>query len=174
VVSLPGWIWVSRKLGKKNAFLIGCALFVPSQLSWFWATAHEAAWILFIRTVAMGFASGALLAMSQSILPDTIDVDRRTSGLNREGIYAGFTTTVDKLTIAAGVAIVGVVLAMTHYVKATTAQVIQPKSAIDGINLCFVTLPSVLMAVSALIMLPYKLDEASLNAMAAEPASAAA
>ncbi len=173
VVSLPGWIWVSRKVGKKNAFLLGCALFVPSQLSWFWATAHEAAWILFIRTVAMGFASGALLAMSQSMLPDTIDVDRRKSGLNREGIYAGFTTTVDKLTIAAGVAIVGLVLAMTHYVKATTAQVIQPRSAIDGINLCFVTLPSALMAVSALIMLPYKLDEASLNAMTAETASKA-
>ncbi len=173
VVSLPGWVWISRRVGKRNAFILGCALFVPAQLAWFWATANEPGWILFIRTVAVGFASGSLLAMSQSMLPDTIDFDRHRTGLNREGIYAGFTTTIDKLTVAAGVAFVGVALAMTHYVKATTAQVVQPRSAIDGIYFCFATLPTVLMALAGLVMLAYPLTESSLNAMRGKAAGGA-
>lgn len=165
VVSLPGWLWISRMVGKKNTFLLGCALFAPAQLSWFWATASEPGWILFIRTVAVGFASGSLLAMSQSMLPDTIDFDRHKSGLNREGVFAGFTTTVDKATTALGVAVVGVALDMTHYVKATTTHVIQPQSAIDGIYFCFATSPTILMVLSGLVMLAYPLTETSLKAM---------
>ncbi len=165
VLSLPGWMWISHRVGKKNAFLLGCALFIPAQLSWFWATATEPAWILFIRTVAVGLASGSLLATSQSMLPDTIDFDRRQTGLNREGIYAGFTTTVDKVTVALGVALVGVVLGLTHYVKSTTAQVIQPRGAIDGIYFCFATAPTILMLLSGLVMLAYPLTETSLNGM---------
>jgi GPH family glycoside/pentoside/hexuronide:cation symporter len=107
------------------------------------------------------------------MLPDTIDFDRYRTGLNREGIYAGFTTTIDKLTVAAGVAFVGVALAMTHYVKATTAQVVQPRSAIDGIYFCFATLPTVLMALAGLVMLAYPLTESSLNAMRGKAAGGA-
>ncbi len=173
VLSLPGWMWISRRVGKKNAFLLGCALFVPAQLSWFWATANEPGWILFIRTVAVGFASGSLLATSQSMLPDTIDFDRRKSGLNREGVFAGFTTTVDKVTVALGVAFVGLALDMTHYVKASTAQVVQPQSAIDGIYFCFATAPTILMALSGLVMLAYPLTEASLKAIADKSAGSA-
>ncbi len=166
IASLPAWLWISRRIGKKNAFLLGIAIYVPAQLSWFWATASEPDWIFSIRTVVVGVASGSLLAMSQSMLPDTIDYDRRKTGLNREGIYAGFTTTVDKVTTALGVALVGVALDMTHYVKATNAQIIQPRSAIDGIYFCFATCPTIFLVLSGLAMLAYPLTEASLKAMA--------
>jgi len=165
IVSLPAWVWISRKIGKRNAFLLGVVIYLPSQMSWFWATATEPGWIFLLRTAVAGVGSGALLAMGQSILPDTIEYDRRKTGLNREGIYAGFTTTVEKATTAFGIALVGVALDLTHYVKASDAQVVQPQSAIDGIYFCFAVCPSVLLLLSGLVMLVYPLTETSLKSM---------
>jgi GPH family glycoside/pentoside/hexuronide:cation symporter len=165
ILSLPAWVWISRKIGKRNAFLIGILAYLPTQMSWFWATATEANWIFLLRTAMVGIASGSLLAMSQSMLPDTIDYDRRKTGLNREGIYAGFTTTVEKATTAFGIALVGVALDVTHYVKASNAHVVQPQSAIDGIYFCFAICPSVLLLLSGLVMLVYPLTQTSLERM---------
>jgi len=165
ILSLPAWVWISRKIGKRNAFMIGIVVFLPTQMSWFWATATEPGWIFMLRTAMVGVGSGALLAMGQSMLPDTIEYDRRKTGLNREGIYAGFTTTIEKATTALGIAMVGVALDLTHYVKASDPHVVQPKSAIDGIYFCYAICPTVLLLISGLCMLVYPLSEASLKAM---------
>jgi len=165
ILSLPAWVWISRKIGKRNAFLVGIAVYLPTQMSWFWATATEPNWIFLLRTAMVGIGSGALLSMGQSMLPDTIEYDRRKTGLNREGIYAGFTTTVEKATTAFGIAMVGIVLAMTHYVKASTTHGVQPQSAINGIYFCFAVCPSALLLVSGLVMLVYPLTERYLKSM---------
>jgi len=165
ILSLPAWVWISRKVGKRNAFIIGILVYVPAQISFFWATATEPNWIFLLRTATVGIGSGALLAMGQSMLPDTIEYDRRKTGLNREGIYAGFTTTCEKATTAFGIAMVGVALAMTHYVKASNPHVVQPQSAIDGIYFCFAVCPCALLFISALVMLVYPLTESYLKTM---------
>jgi GPH family glycoside/pentoside/hexuronide:cation symporter len=165
ILSLPAWVWISRKIGKRNAFILGILAYLPTQMSWFWATATEASWIFILRTALVGVGSGALLAMSQLMLPDTIEYDRRKTGLNREGIYAGFTTTVEKATTAFGIALVGVALDLTHYVKASDAHVVQPQSAIDGIYFCFAICPSLLLLLSGLVMLIYPITETSLKTM---------
>jgi GPH family glycoside/pentoside/hexuronide:cation symporter len=165
ILSLPAWVWISRKIGKRNAFLLGIIIYVPPQMSWFWATATEANWIFLLRTAMVAIGSGSMLAMGQSMLPDAIEYDRRKTGLNREGIYAGFTTTVEKATTAFGIALVGVALAITHYVKASDPHVVQPKSAIEGIYFCFAVCPSVLLVISGLVMLIYPLNEKYLKTM---------
>jgi GPH family glycoside/pentoside/hexuronide:cation symporter len=172
ILSLPAWVWISRKIGKRSAFLIGILVYLPTQLSFFWATATEPNWIFILRTAMVGIGSGALLAMGQSMLPDTIEYDRRKTGLNREGIYAGFTTTVEKATTAFGIAMVGIVLGMTHYVRAANPHVVQPQSAIDGIYFCFAVCPSVLLLVSGLVMIVYPLTENYLKTMGEVEATA--
>jgi GPH family glycoside/pentoside/hexuronide:cation symporter len=168
VLSLPAWLWISRRVGKRNAFLLGILLISPPELSWLWTKAHEPNLIFLTRTILIGFGSGSLIAMGQSMLPDTIEYDRRKSGLNREGIYAGFTTTVEKATTAFGIAMVGLVLSLTHYVQAPTQQIRQPQSAIDGIYFCFAVCPTVFLVISGVIMLFYTLSETSLKAMGGE------
>jgi GPH family glycoside/pentoside/hexuronide:cation symporter len=136
-----------------------------ASLSWLWASAAEPIWVFLLRTVLIGFGSGSLIGMSQSMLPDTIEFDRIKSGLNREGIFAGFTTTVEKASVAFGIAAVGLVLGLTGYVKSPTPGVVQPQSAIDGICICFAVMPALFLALSGLVMLFYPITEASLRNM---------
>ena len=165
ILSLPAWIWISRRLGKKNAFLLGILLIAPASLSWLWASAAEPIWVFLLRTILIGFGSGSLIGMGQSMLPDTIEFDRIQSGLNREGIFAGFTTTVEKATVALGIAAVGLVLGLTGYVQSPTPGVVQPQSAVVGIYICFAVMPALFLALSGLIMLFYPITEASLKKM---------
>ena len=108
--------------------------------------------------------TGAVMLATQSMLPETIDYDYRRTGLTREGLFTGFYTTVEKLGVATGVAITGIVLGTMGYVASTGGEVVtQPASAIKGIYLCFGVIPAVLITVSCLVVSMYNLDEQKLN-----------
>ena len=102
--------------------------------------------------------------MGQSMLPDTMEYDRRRTGLRREGIFAAFYTTVEKLSGAIGVAVVGAILSSAGYLQSRGAMVVQPESALLAIRVSMAWLSAgiTLAAMGALVF--YNLDEARLNA----------
>lgn len=164
LASPAAWLWLSRRVGKKTTFLVALAVAVPAWLSWWWAAAGDPAVLIFARGAVLGASGGGVILMGQSMLPDTMEFDRRRTGLRREGIFAAFYTTVEKLSGAVGVAVVGAILAGAGYLQSRGAAVVQPESALLAIRVSMAVLSAAITAAAMLALMFYHLDEARLTA----------
>jgi glycoside/pentoside/hexuronide:cation symporter, GPH family len=178
IASQPLWLKLSRITGsKRNTYIIALVLSLPAFLSWLLAQPGEAALFVYLRAIVIGVAGGGAILMGQSLLPDTMEYDYRRTGLRREGIFAGFYTTVEKLSGALGVALVGAILSGAGYIQSQGVAVQQPQSAIDAIYLIMGLLPALISFFGIVALLFYRLTEEKLKATvmldgAAAPATA--
>jgi len=159
IASTPLWLRVSRRIGKRNAYIIASVASALVGLTWYWSGREEPVVWLFARAVAGGVISSGMLLMGQAMLPDAIHHDYvRSGGLRREGLFAGFYTTAEKLASAVGFAATGAWLQTQGYVPSLTGGAIQPESAIAAIYDVMAAIHSALLFAAALFLIPYKLD----------------
>ena len=163
IVSQPFWLWLGRRLGKRYTFMIALGLAVPVALSWLLAGHGESILLVYLRGILNGASGGGAILMGQAMLPDTMDYDHRRTGLRREGIFAGFYTTVEKLAGAVGIAIVGAFLSASGYIQSKGVSVEQPASAISAIYIAISCLPAFISALAALSLVFYDLSEHKLQ-----------
>ncbi len=157
------WLMLSRRIGKKNAFLIALTLSLPAWASWYYAGFGEATWLIYLRGVIIGISGAGVILMGQSMLPDTMEYDFRRTGLRREGIFAALYTTVEKLSGAIGVALVGALLGSAGYLQSRGAGVVQPESALAMIRFIMAWIPTIITGLGIAALLFYNLDEAKLD-----------
>lgn len=103
-VSVPFWVAVARRTGKRRAWSAGivlaCAFFLAAP---FLDASYAAAfWIVVLVT---GFAAGADLALPSSINADVIDWDELESGYRRPGLFFALWGTASKLSYALAIGI---------------------------------------------------------------------
>jgi GPH family glycoside/pentoside/hexuronide:cation symporter len=164
ILSQPLWLKLSKITGsKRNTYIIALILSLPAFLSWLIAEPGEPALYVYLRAVVIGAAGGGAILMGQSLLPDTMEYDYRRTGLRREGIFAGFYTTVEKLSGAIGVAVVGAILSTAGYIQSQGTQVQQPESAIKAIYLIMGCLPALISFLGIVALLFYRLTEDKLK-----------
>ena len=100
-----------------------------------------------------------MLLIGQSLLPDVMAADRARHGLSREGVFAGFYATVEKLSYAVGIAIVGAFLAAFGYVSGAPFGAPQPTSAIDAIRWSVSVLPAVFAMCAAFAIARVRIED---------------
>jgi GPH family glycoside/pentoside/hexuronide:cation symporter len=159
LAATPFWLRLSRRIGKRASYILASIVFSAVGITWYWAVPGEPFIVPFTRAFVGGIASSGLLLMGQAMLPDAIHHDFvRSGGLRREGLFAGFYTTAEKLSAAVGVAATGAWLQTRGYVPSVTGGADQPASAIAAIYDAFALIPVVLTLLSVLFLIPYKLD----------------
>lgn len=163
IASQPFWLRYGKSHGKRNVFMFGLLATVVVNLTWLVATPAEPYVITIIRGIFLGFLGGCTLLMGQAMLPDTMEYDVRRTGIRREGIYAGFYTTIEKFSYAIGPAITGALLAAMGYVSSRDGFVEQPQSAIIAVYICAAGLPALAGLLGALCLTKYDLTEAKLK-----------
>ncbi len=164
--SMPIWNRIGRRLGKRNAYVLAQALLIPAILSWFWVDAATTLPGLWWRGLLFGFGSAGALLMSITMLQDTIEYDRLKNGIERGGIFASFYSLNEKIGYAAGAAILGLGLGLGGYAATTNGQIIvQSAAALRSLYLIKTLVPSVVLAIGALLTLLYTLDDATLARM---------
>jgi GPH family glycoside/pentoside/hexuronide:cation symporter len=87
-LSMPGWLWLERRTGKRNAYILSIAVMGITALSWLLATptmGHSGLWS---RGIISGIGSGGMILFSISMLSDTLAHDRVLNGLQREGLLS--------------------------------------------------------------------------------------
>lgn len=164
ILSQPFWLGYGKTHGKRNIFIFALLATAIVNLTWLLATPAEPYAITIIRGVFLGFLGGATLLMGQAMLPDTMEYDLRRTGLRREGIYAGFYTTIEKFSYAIGPAITGVVLGAMGYVASKDGMAEQPESAILAVYICAAGLPALMGIIGAVSLTRYDLTEEKLKA----------
>jgi GPH family glycoside/pentoside/hexuronide:cation symporter len=173
-LSMPLWLWVERRLGKKNAYICAISLMAVMSLSWLFAVRGLDLWGFIWRGVLSGVGAGGMILMSISMFADTLAHDREVTGLRREGLLSSVIAVIEKTTFALGVALVGMYLSYAQYVPTTGGQIIeQPASAVTALTFCFTLLPVIFAALNVLCISFYSIggryDKAPIAPVAAEP-----
>ncbi len=163
-LSLPFWVRLGRRIGKRRTYLIGVSLFVVGALSWLTAEPGLSTTGIWLRGVPSGLGAGAMLLMAISMLADTMAYDRRLTGLHREGLLSGIIAVIEKTAFAVGAAIVGALLTVAKYVPTVGGALVeQPDTAVRALYLGFALVPALIFSGNALCVYFYDLDERKLH-----------
>ena len=112
IIFLPAWIMISRRTGKKAAWLASMAINTGAFVGVFFLGPGDAA-IYGVLVFLSGIGFGATLAIPSAIQADVIDYDELLTGERREGQYIGLWSISKKFAaavgIGAGLSILGVV-----------------------------------------------------------------
>lgn len=172
---VPAWWWIARRVGKKSAYITAVTLYALTALTWMLAgpvaTSADMG-LVYARAVFLGISSGGLILLGVSMLPDTIEYDRLTSGARREGVFTGLWSAVEKGATAVGGLLIGVLLDLMGFIKSTGDVVMQPDSAITGIIIGSAVLPAAFMLASLPLLFRYPLSQQSLEQLEASTTAA--
>lgn len=164
-VAIPLWTWAGKRFGKKPVYMAAAILYAIVMSTWLLSDANEVQMIVNARIFGIGVAVTGILVMGFSILPDTMEYDRRRTGLNREGIYAGLYSTMEKAASGFGPLLFGTYLGAMGYVSTRGGEMVaQPDAAVSGIYIGLGVFPAAAAALSAVLLMFYKLDEETLKA----------
>lgn len=167
--TLPGlffWPWISRRIGKRNAYSAAAAAYGLVSLTWLLADPGEASIFLNLRFALIGFVAAGILTLGFSLLPDTMEYDRRKSGVAREGMYSAVYSMIERGTSAIAPSIFAGFLAAMGFVASQQRGEFaeQPASALLAIEIAFAIVPAVVMFASCVALAFYDLDEKKLKA----------
>ncbi|MBN1231659.1 MAG: MFS transporter [Anaerolineales bacterium] len=94
-VTIPFWNWLSSKLSKRKAYMIGMSFWMVVQLFIFFVPAGSLPFILILATLAGISVSNAHI-LPESFIPDVIEWDELINRKRREGIYYGAVSFIRK------------------------------------------------------------------------------
>lgn len=102
VLAMPGWVAVSRRIGKRRTWVAAMALSAVGFVPAVFLGAGDIAWFVAICVVT-GAALGAELVMPPSLQADIVDLDARLAGRPRAGLLFGIWGVATKLPLAVAV-----------------------------------------------------------------------
>lgn len=155
VLSQPFWVALSRRHGKRAALSIAIGLLIAGQIALAFNPGSPA--LLIAQGAFMGFGSGGVYMLSQSLLPDVIEYEYRRTGLRRGGAFAGAVSFLETASAALAIFVMGLFLAHAGYVQGLGSTGSQPASAVLAIRLSVSAIPALLELLSLAILSRYRL-----------------
>jgi GPH family glycoside/pentoside/hexuronide:cation symporter len=128
-------VWLARRLGKRNAFILGMAAWGVVQFAMFWVQPGQMGLILAL-TVLAGIAVSSAHVLPDAIFPDVVEWDELRTRRRHEGVYYGAKNFSRKLTGAFAIFIALQALGWFGYQAppAGALQFSQPASAVHAIR----------------------------------------
>lgn len=153
IIFLPGWISISRKIGKKPAWLTSMAVNTGAFFGVFFLGPRDEL-IYGVLVVLSGIGFGATLAIPSAIQADVIDYDEWLTGERREGQYIGLWSISKKLAAAVGIGAGLSILGAAGY----TPNVEQSEQVRLVLRTLYALVPSVCNLIAILIALAYPIS----------------
>lgn len=153
ILDLPIWIKISRRVGKKNAWLASTAINTCAFIGVYFLGAGDE-WGSAVLVVLSGLGFGATLALPSGIQADVIDCDEYLTGSRQEGGYIGIWSVVKKFFAAIGVGAGLTILGMAGYVPGES----QPPEVIQALKVLYALVPSVCNALPFAIALAFPIS----------------
>ena len=96
-LALPFWLWLSHKVGKHIAYIVGMVFWAGVQIGIFLVRPGQVSVVLWMAFLA-GLSVSAAHVLPDAMFPDVIEWDELRTGHRQEGIYYGVKNFVRKLT----------------------------------------------------------------------------
>lgn len=156
LLSLPLWVWLARRIGKKGTWLVGTAAGIVGYACLFFVGEGDLRWMQMVVTLT-GACSACGNVMGQSILADVIDADELETGDRKEGAYYSAFTFLYKTSSGIMAMITGFTLSWVDFVPNAPSQSEAARLAIRSLN---AIAPLVSMIIGGFILLRFGLDGA--------------
>ena len=155
-VVIPIVARMSRKMGKKNAFLASQGVSVFGYiLLWFFFIPGKPYMFLFALPF-FSFGIGSLFTLMMSMTADVCDMDELNSGKRREGIFGAIYWWMVKFGFAIAGLLTGVIMSLVGF---NPNLPVQAAGAVTGLRLFFSGIPILGTLVAMWIMRNYDLTE---------------
>ncbi|MCX4247853.1 MFS transporter [Paraliomyxa miuraensis] len=160
---LPGWVWLSRRRGKKVTWL--AAMAVNAGFFGFVSLLGPGQVLEYGILVAFsGIGGVAVLAMPYAMQADVIDHDELRTGERREGLYGGLWSIAEKSAAGLGLGLSMLTLDAVGY-RPNQAQ---SPLVLDVLRVLYIGVPCICTAIGFWIARKYPLDREAHQAIAAE------
>jgi len=153
IIFLPAWILVSRRTGKKAAWLASMVINTGAFVGVFFLGPGDAA-IYGVLVFLSGIGFGATLAIPSAIQADVIDYDEFLTGERREGEYIGLWSISKKFAAAVGIGAGLSILGMAGY----TPNAEQPAAVQTTLRVLYALVPSLCNIVAIIIAFAYPIS----------------
>jgi GPH family glycoside/pentoside/hexuronide:cation symporter len=151
---------MSRKIGKKNAFMVSQTIALFGYASLWFLFVPDKPWMFLFSLPFHSFGIGSLFVLMMSMTADVIDLDELNYGKRREGVFGAIYWYMVKFGFAIAGGLSGVILSVVGFDG--NAEV-QPEGAVDGLRLFFSGLPMFGTIVALYLMHDYDIDEERAN-----------
>ncbi|MBL8550531.1 MAG: MFS transporter [Hyphomonadaceae bacterium] len=159
-VFTPPWVLVSKRIGKRPAYFLSLAIACVMALPAFFLPPSLLP-LLFGVYLLSGIGDAGNQLLSNSMVPDTVEVDELKTGERREGALFGAWAFCLKCGMAAGAFLVSLVLDLSGFTGGGASE--QSEAALLGIRISYCIIPFALWAAAIVLLRFYSLDEARFN-----------
>ncbi|TWB19081.1 GPH family glycoside/pentoside/hexuronide:cation symporter [Nitrospirillum amazonense] len=154
-VSVPFWVWLSRRTSKKVSWQMGTGLAALSSLAFLMAPSDQPA--LAVAAIAALFVGCTVHAVGfWAMLPDLVDYNEWRFGRRDEAKIFGVASLAQKVALGLAGALLGWLLSAIGFVPNAT----QSAETLSGLRLLMSLLPCGLFAGTLALMAGYPLDGA--------------
>ena len=166
VVSLPFYVWLSKRTSKIRGYIIGLIIWVVALLFSYLLSPTIADFWVYVFASIVGLGTGGIVVMIYAIFPDIPDVDELHSGERREAIYSALVTFIRKFSSALAIFAVSNAIGWAGYVpplqetiNGATKLIEQPQTGtfLLVLRLIFMLLPIVLLAFALIFAVKFPL-----------------
>ncbi|MAJ62176.1 MAG: hypothetical protein CBC48_20905 [bacterium TMED88] len=153
-LSVPLWIWASRRLGKKQLWIfstVAAALGFGAMIF----VGEGSVMLISVLAAVLGLTSGAGAVVAPSIQADVIDYDELKTGQRKEGAYFAAWNFVYKLATGITLILTGIVLEAAGFAPNQA----QTESAQTALRVLYALFPLTCYLVGAALLTRFRLDE---------------
>ncbi len=155
LVVLPFWTWVSRRWGKRRAYIAGIAFWAVMQIALILVGPATGVSVIIGLCVLAGIGVGAAHVLPWAIIPDAIEWGEWQTGERHEGMFYSMVTLLHKVASSIAVPLALMLLDFSGYVP-NAAQ--QTPSALLGIRVVMGPIPAILLCTGIIFAIRYPLD----------------
>ncbi|MGP3956087.1 MFS transporter [Nonomuraea sp. 3N208] len=157
LLTMPLWVRLSKRFGKRGAMIMGTLLFAGGTTATMATPLFGSVWAhVMIALVGVGFSGLQLLQFS--MLADVIAADAARTGKRRAGVLTGLWTAIESGVSSFGALIFGVMLSISGFIESEPSRPVQqPDSAVTAVLIGETAVPAVIIFVSVLMTLKYRL-----------------
>jgi GPH family glycoside/pentoside/hexuronide:cation symporter len=172
ILFIPLWVWVSKRLDKRRAFLWGTLSWMAVLLGIFTLSPDQLV-LAYLLAALSGSGIATAYVIPWAMVPDVVEYDQLRSGQRREGSYYSFASFFQKLATGAALWGMGMALAMTGYTTPSTANPLpsQPETALTAIRFFIGPIPVLLLLLALLFTWRYPITRESHQAALEELAN---
>ncbi len=151
---IPTVAWMSKKMGKKNAFMASQGLSIFGYILLWFLFIPGKPYLFIFALPFFSFGIGSLFTLMMSMTADVIDLDELNTGKRREGIFGAIYWWMVKFGFAIAGGLSGVILSFVGF----SPESYTPES-ITGLRLFFSGVPILGTLAALLIMRSYTISE---------------
>ncbi|MBT8131081.1 MAG: MFS transporter [Gammaproteobacteria bacterium] len=153
---IPIITWLSQHIGKRKTFLVSQAVSIIGYAMFWWCFQPERPLLMFLPLPLFAFGIGGLFTLMMSMTADVCDLDELRTGSRREGTFAAIYWWMVKFGFAIAGLLSGLILTLVGFDQDA---VVQTPSALAGLRMAYIIVPTVGTTLAMLVMLGYDLTE---------------